>query len=79
MFVGKWKLSQSGVDVVFVCTCKFEVLRRTTRSPLVVVDHDRVLCGSHKTRLPLKKRRVVWDQDTVWVGLAVHSGSRERV
>lgn len=76
--MGKWKLSQSGVFEV-VCTSKFEVLRRTTRSPLVVVDHDRVLCGSHKTRLPLKKRRVVWDHVAVWVGFAVHSCSRERM
>lgn len=49
------------------------------RSPSVFVDHVMLLCGSDKTRLPLKKRRVVSAHDTDCVGLAIHSGSKEGV
>lgn len=55
------------------------MLRSTTRSPSVFVDHVMLLWESHKTRLPLKKRRVVSAHDADWVGLATHSGSEEGV
>lgn len=46
-------------------------------SPLVAVDQKRLVFGSEMTRLPLKKRWVVSDQDAGWAGLASQNGSEE--
>ena len=46
-------------------------------SPFVLVDQTRFVLGSESTRLPLKERRVVSDQEAKWVGLAIQSGSED--
>lgn len=78
--VGKSKLCQSTEEEAwssFLCTCRFEELRSTTRSPFVRVDQNTLDWGSEITRLPLKKSCVWSDQLASSVGLASQSGSEE--